>query len=143
MHDGNCLFRALSEQTTGTSGKHAELRKLLLAFEEWNPQIFQLLVATLPRHLPIFHLGNYSRNICSSNKVVIYEATDSLVPAVPTWMRFSLRECNTMRSADNMNVQWIEILCTCKCHYASITSVDGQLLSQPTIPQTDTHIVLP
>ena len=31
LGDGNCLFRALSEQTTGTSGKHAELRKLLLA----------------------------------------------------------------------------------------------------------------
>ena len=44
LGDGNCLFRALSEQTTGTSGKHAELRTLLLAFEEMNPQIFQPLV---------------------------------------------------------------------------------------------------
>ena len=46
-----------------------------------------------------------------------------------------------MKCFNSRNVQWIEILYTCKCHYDSITSVDGQLLSQPTIPQTDTHIV--
>ena len=26
--------------------------------------------------------------------LVIYEATDSLVPGIPRWMRFSPRECN-------------------------------------------------
>ena len=111
LGDGNCLFRALSEQTTGTSGKHAELRKLLLAFEEMNPQIFQPLVATLD---PPTKLANHiSQNFTWGTTVeifaaatmfgvVINEATDSLVPGVPRWMRFSPRECNTMRSADNM-----------------------------------------
>ena len=77
-----------------------------------NPQIFRSLVATLdpPTTLAdhikqIFTWGTTVVEIFAAAtmfRVVICEATDSLVPGVPRWMRFSPRECNTMRSADNM-----------------------------------------
>ena len=38
--DGNCLFQALSKQTTGDPSKHAELRNILTTFIGMKPHLF-------------------------------------------------------------------------------------------------------
>ena len=39
LHDGNCLFQALSKQMTGDPSKHVELRNIITTFICNNPQL--------------------------------------------------------------------------------------------------------
>ena len=79
--------------------------------------------------------------------VDVYEATDS--QGVPRWMVFRPGKASLIRRINNningmcFNKKWVEILYTSNCHYDNITSIDGRQLSRPTIPTTDTHIVIP
>jgi hypothetical protein len=127
-------------------------------FEEMNPEIFQPLVATLD---PPTTFENHIKRLKQSSVwgttvelfaaatmfgMDVYEATDSLVPGKPRWMKFSPRHASHTQRVDGIGVntqkiKWIEILYTCKYHYDSIISLDGQQLSSTVIPKTDTHIV--
>ena len=159
LGDGNCLFRALAKQITGISKKHAELRQLLMTFEEINHPIFARLTATLEPPITFAeHIKSRKQDRCWGTTVEIfaaatlfnidiYEATDSLVPGTPRWMKFSPRKYSTIKGLEKacfntLNVQWIEILYTDKCHYDSIISADGKRLSCPPLAPTETHITL-
>ena len=57
------------------------------------------------------------------------------------------RKASLIRRINNIgmcfNKKWVEILYTSNYHYDNITSIDGRQLSRPTIPTTDTHILIP
>ena len=154
LGDGNCLFRALAKQLTGTSEEHVELRKLLMRFEEIN---YPKFTATLAPPITFAeHIKSRKQDRCWETTVEIfaaatlfnidiYEATDSLVPGTPRWMKF--RNYSTIKGVERaffntLNVQWIEILYTNNCHYDSIISADGKYLSCPPLAPTETHITL-
>ena len=154
--DGNCLFRALAKQITGNSENHTNVRKQTMEFIEKNPNTFQSLVGALDPPRP---LEDHVKRLKQSSvwgttveiiaaatmlEIDVYEATDSLVPGTPKWMIFSPRP-GLYQRGDSLKAQglhWIEILYTRKCHYDSITSLDGRPLSRPTIPRSHTHIIL-
>ena len=114
LGDGNCLLRALAKQITGDSENHAQLRNLTMKFIETNPNTFQPLVAALdpPRSFED-HVKRLKQNsvwgttveiIAAATVFQMYEATDSLVPGRPRWMKFSPRP-NLHSGDSSLNTQ--------------------------------------
>ena len=57
LGDGNCLFRSLSLQLTGTQDHHLELRRVIAEFEKSSP-VFEQLHNTVNRTPFSSHLQN-------------------------------------------------------------------------------------
>ena len=95
LGDGNCLFRALSAQLTGTEENHIALCKIIVEFEAKNPSIFGKKVQAAKRdftaHLEsmqkIFVWGTDIEIEAAASlfQTEIYEATDCPV----RWLKFS------------------------------------------------------
>ena len=63
LGDGNCLFRALSIQLTGTQDHNLELRKLIALFEKGNENVFKNLHVSINRSvLFLDHLENIKKS---------------------------------------------------------------------------------
>lgn len=110
LGDGNCLFRSLSLQLTGTQDHHLQLRRLIAEFEKNNP-IFEKLHNTI-NGTPSFssHLQNISKTcIWGTNveiiataslfQVDVYVATESYHPGRPTWLKYMPRTAPTVQGA--------------------------------------------
>ena len=149
LPDGNCLFRALSNQMTGDPSRHPELREILTTFISRNPQLFgrgwTITNCSLDEHLAqVTQLGQYGSHAeikaaASLYQTPIYVATDSLnvnkyvwtvfPPFLPTQLKFD--ECD--RDFITQPRQWFEIAYTQGCHY------DGILPLRRDVPLTPHH----
>ena len=98
LPDGNCLFRALSNQMTGDPSRHPELREIFTTFISQNPQVFgrgwTLSNCSLDEHLAkVTKLGQYGSHAeikaaASLYQKPIYVATDSLSVSKYMWTVF-------------------------------------------------------
>lgn len=149
--DGNCLFRALSVQLTGTEDSHVELRKIVVEFEAKNQSIFgkkaQAAGRDFTEHLEsmakIFVWGTdiEIETVASLLQTEIYEATDSPV----RWLKFtpvskSLLSSESLNCADTITnwskPEWLESLFTNQ-HFDSIQAENPRVkLTKPTLVET-------
>ena len=137
LGDGNCLFRALSVQLTGTEESHVVLRKIVVQFEAENPTIFGKKAEAAGRdfteHLEsmakVFVWGTDLEIEAAASlfQTDIYEATDSQSPA--RWLKFtpvskSLLSFESLNCAHRSIINrpkqdWLELLLTNQ-HFDSI-----------------------
>ncbi len=100
LGDGNCLFRALSSQHTGTQEHHLELRKAIANFERKNEKIFRPLHSGINRTLFPDHLQNIKKScvwgtsieilaFSSLFQVDVFVTSDSYHPGQATWIKYS------------------------------------------------------
>ena len=153
LGDGNCLFRALSAQLTGTEENHIALRKIIVEFEAKNPSNFGKKVQAAKRdftaHLEsmqkIFVWGSDIEIEAAASlfQTEIYEATDCPV----RWLKFSPISKSLLSSlacADSIKIRpkqgWVELLFT-NNHFDSIQPESTTVkLTKPTLLETQATI---
>ena len=161
LGDGNCLFRALSIQLTGTQDHHLELRKLIALFEKGNENVFKNLHVSINRSvLFLDHLQNIKKSctwgttveilaFSSLFQVDVYIASDTYYPGKTTWLKYSPRITPTSFSVElesstfysNLNMpEWIEILHVSQTHFDAIKPTIGAKLTRPILDERSTCI---
>ena len=157
MGDGNCLFRALSLQLTGTQDHHLEIRKVIAEFEKTN-EIFEQLHKTINQTPFSSHLQNIKKTCVwgttveilatsSMFHVDVYVATDSYHPGRPTWLKYTPRATpvlldTALKSKFDAHLNsgfhrgWVEIAHLSKSHFDAIKPLSGTTLVRPTINET-------
>ena len=129
LGDGNCLFRSLSHQLTGTQDHHLILRKTITKFEQSYYGMFQQLHNTINRTPFSSHIKNMKKTciwgttveiIATATlfQVDIYIATDSYSQE-PTWLKYTPRStagapqnamiASSLRPFLNHAAGWLEI----------------------------------
>ena len=107
--DGNCLFRSLSLQLTGTQDHHLQLRIAIAEFEKSN-QIFEQLNTAINKTPFTSHLKNIKKTCiwgttveilaaASLFQVDVYVATDSYHPGRPRWLKYMPKTASTSLDA--------------------------------------------
>ena len=158
LGEGNCLFRYLSLQLTGTQDHHLELRRAIAEFEKINP-VFEQLHTAINKTPFLTHLQNIKKTciwgtsveimaISSLFQVDTYVATESYHPWRPTCLKYLPRTAPTVQNAKlkskldtyllNTTVQrgWIELLHVCESHFDAIKPFPGVTLTRPALPLT-------
>ena len=157
LGDGNCLFRSLSVQLTGTQDHHLQLRKLIATFEK-TEEVFEKLHKAINKTPFLSHVQNMKRT-CVWGKTVeviataslfqvdVYMATESYTQEHPTWLRYTPRTTATSHSTKLMStispylkphIEWIEIAHVCRSHFDSIKPVLPVKLACPSWPTCTT-----
>ena len=151
--DGNCMFRSLSKELFGTQCHHLELRKLILNFEEHNPNI----IRSLSNDEVQLHLDRIRQEsewgsatelvaLASMLQVPVFTFTNSASHTYSySWHRYSPLQLENLsfqlnpalkvlaKRFANANYH-IELLHYSACHYDRIVSLAKQLPSLPTLP---------
>ena len=128
LGDGNCLFRSLSLQLTGTQDHHIKLRKVIAKFEQ-TEGVFEKLHKTINRTPFLSHLQKIKKTCvwgtnvevmatASLFQIDVYVATES---HNPTWLRYtpatSAQTTSKLLSDISPHLQpqkeWIEIVRAC------------------------------
>ncbi len=160
LGDGNCLFRALSFQLTGTQDHHLELRKLITNFEKNNEEVFSGLHNAINCNTSFSeHIKNMKKTCtwgttveilaCSSLfQADVFFATDSYCLGQATWIKYSPRTApssdlsrSTFISHLKMKNEWIEIIHVSQTHFDAIepVTVTTKLSSPPIIEASMTE----
>lgn len=157
LGDGNCLFRALSVQLTGSEENHIAVRKVLVDFEAKNPNIFakkaqaakRVFTAHLESMQKVFIWGTDLEIEAAASlfQTEIYEATDSIVPGEGRWLRFmplTISTLNALHLADSIQPRrargWLELLYMNK-HFDSVQPASSTTkLTKPALETQATHI---
>lgn len=142
LGDGNCLFRALSNQLTGTQEHHLLLRKAIAHFEQKNEDIFKPLHDSINRTPFQDHMQNIKKNcvwgtlveilaVSSLFQIEVFVASDSYDPGGrPLWVKYSPRtpltslavELRGSSLASHLTLQkdWIEIVHVSQSHFDAV-----------------------
>lgn len=158
LGDGNCLFRSLSLQLTGTQDHHLQLRRAIAEFERSN-EVFEKLNATINKTPFSSHLQNIQKTcvwgtnleiiaLSSLFQVDVYVATESYHPAGhPVWLKYVPRTTpqDSTKLTTNLGPhlhtalqrEWIEVLHVKNSHFDSIKPLKpGATLTRPSLPLT-------
>lgn len=150
--DGNCLFRALSIQLTGTQDYQLQLRKVIVAFESSEKLVFRGLHETINRT----RFDDHLRSICKTavwgtNLEIIaaatlfaldvYVATDGYKPGTAVWLKYTpYARIKTMPQIPTSipvlperNGQWIEIVHVNNNHFDAIKPIGVARLCRPVL----------
>ena len=161
MEDGNCLFRSLSLQLTGTQDHHIKLRKVIAKFEQ-TEGVFEKLHKTINRTPFLSHLQKIKKTCvwgtnvevmatASLFQIDVYVATES---HNPTWLRYTPRTAATSAQTTSKLLsdisphlqpqkEWIEIAHVCGSHFDSIKPLLlGVKLVRPPFPTTSSFLDL-
>ena len=84
LGDGNCLFRALAKQLSGSADKHIELRRMIINFEANNAHIFAQLCQTI-------NCTSLSEHVETRRKVFTWEQHWK------SWLRHHFLELTSLR----------------------------------------------
>ena len=155
LGDGNCLFRSLSLQLTGTQDHHLKLRKTIVEYEQ-KSQVFEQLHNAINK-TPSFssHLQNMKKTcvwgttveiLATSSlfQIDIYVATDSYKPGKAIWLKYSPRTMPTsldtqLRSVldthQSLALQrgWLEIAHVSNCHFDAVKLLARAKLVRPVL----------
>lgn len=159
LGDGNCLFRSLSLQLTGTQDHHLELRRVIADFEKSN-RVFEQLHNTINKTPFPSHLQNIRKTcvwgtnveiIATSSlfQVDVYVATESYHPGRPMWLKYVPRTAPTLQDAKLTSILdphlgtslqrgWIELVHVCQSHFDAIQPLPGAMLMRPSLSLTTT-----
>ncbi len=161
LGDGNCLFRALSSQITGTQQHHLELRKAIARFEQKNESVFRPLHTTINSTPFSDHLQKMKRScvwgtlveilaFSSLFHIDVYVASDTYHPGKPSWVKYSPRTPptsltvelagSTLSSHLDIQKEWIEILHVSQSHFDAVKPLTGKSLKRPMLKETLTRI---
>ena len=99
LGDGNCLFRALSSQLTGSQEHHLELRKAITHFEQKNEKVFSPLHTSINCTVFQDHLQNIRKScvwgtlveilaFSSLFQVDVFVASDTYHPGRASWVKY-------------------------------------------------------
>ena len=145
--DGNCMFTSISKELFGTQCHHVELRKLILNFEEDNPNI----IRSLSKDTVQVHLDKMRREcewgsatelvaLASMLQVPVFTYTNSVSHTYSySWHRYSPLQLENLSFQFNPAIRvlakrftkgnyHIELLHYSECHYGRIVSLTKQLL---------------
>ena len=115
LPDGNCLFRALSQQLSGFEELHQSLRDLLVKFIFCNLDSFRCRVTSginkLYNHIlrtcreilsgvPILKSRQHAASLF---QVPIYVATNSLIQGVYKWTVFKPQDKSSLMGPENIH----------------------------------------
>ena len=144
LPDGNCLFRALSQQLTGFEELHVVLRQLLVNFIASNPEMFRGMVIsrTLEEHMEEIQKNTQwgthveIQAAASLFQAPVYVATDSLVQGTFEWTIFEPQEKSRLVGTGDINTlipclaykQHLELCYTAGTHYDSVMPLTGDTL---------------
>ena len=147
LGDGNCLFRALSAQVTGTEENHIALRKIIVEFEAKIPSIFWQKGTSSKERFHCSFRVNAEIFVWGTDIEIdeIYEATNCPV----RWLKFSPISKSLLSSlacADSIKIRpkqgWLELLFT-NNHFNSIQPESTTVkLTKPTLLETQVTINL-
>ena len=153
LGDGNCLFRALSLQLTGSQDHHLTLRKAIARSESKIESFRGIHAAILNKTSFVEHVKNMAKTcvwgtsleiiaVASIFQVNIFVLSDSYRTGKPTWLKYSPNEkiVNELTRPGNSKLlrtglpstlqrQWLEITYSSRCHFDSVVSLQstGQL----------------
>ena len=148
--DGNCMFRSLSKELFGTQCYHLQLRKLILDFEEHNPNIIiSLSNGELQLHLDRMRQesewGSATELVALASmlQVPVYTFTNSASHTY-NWHRYSPLQVEKLSFQFNPALKvlakrftkanyYIELLHYNACHYDRVVSLAKQSCSLPTL----------
>ena len=158
LGDGNCLFRALSLQLTGSQDYHMDVKRIIAQCES-KIKAFQGIHATINRTRFADHLKNVGKTcIWGTNLEIIvtatlfgidiYVATDSYRHGNPTWLKYSpnLQAATELHKSSISDLsstiptlppqkrkRWLEITHVSRCHFDAIKPVSRMQLSRPVL----------
>ena len=144
LPDGNCLFRALSQELSGFEELHQALRELLVKFISCNLDSFRCRVTSGTIES---HLENMPRNArwgtqveiqaaASLFQVPIYVATNFLIQGVYKWTVFKPQDKSSLMGPENIHTLIPSL--TIKphlelCHVSSTHTYEGRELTSAPI----------
>ena len=148
--DGNCMFRSLSKELFGTQCHHLQLCKLILDFEEHNPNIMMSLSNSevkihLDRMRQESEWGSATAFVALASmlQVPVYTFTNS-ASHIYNWHRYSPLQMEKLSFQLNAALKllakrftkanYIELLHYNACHYDRVVSLAKQSPSLPTLP---------
>ena len=153
LGDGNCLFRALAKQLSGSSDKHMELRGIMMNFEAKNATTINRI--SFAEHIDtrkkVFTWGTTLEILATASlfRVDIFEATNSLTPGKMKWLKYSPVDYENLRGlegASDFNTRgksWLEIVYIGSCHFDSITPLNKDItLTRPQLEVKHYHMDL-
>lgn len=152
LGDGNCLFRALSLQLTGTQDYQLQLRKEIASFESSEKLVFRGLHETVNSTRFDDHLRSIRKTaVWGTNLEIIaaatlfaldvYVATDNYKPGTPVWLKYTpyARIKATPQIPTTIPVlpersghdQWIEIAHVNNNHFDAVIPLGVERLCRP------------
>ena len=158
LPDGNCLFRALSQQLSGFEELHQNLRELLVKFILCNLDSFRCRVTsgTIESHLESMQRNaRWGTQVeiqaaASLFQVPIYVATNSLIQGVYKWTVFNPQDKSSLNGPENIHTllpsltikPHLELCHISNTHYDSIIPTKGESLPPPPLDGTEYSVDL-